>query len=102
MDLPVRMTILSRNDCPLCEVAYQIALHLQSELQVEVHKLSIDSDKVLMERYGALVPVVLLDGVELFAGAVTEGELRHAIKKARWRKPISRILSHLGFAPKRG
>src|SRR5512146_2729728 len=31
-----------------------------------------------------------------------EGDLRRAIKKARWRRPISRILSRLGYAPKRG
>ena len=102
MNIPVRMTILSRHDCHLCEVVYRIALHLQSELHIEIHKVPIESDKILMERYGALVPVVLLDEVEHFSGTVTEGELRRAIKKARWRRPISRILSRLGFAPKRG
>ena len=81
MSIPVRVTILSRNDCHLCEVVYQIARRLQSELHVEVQTVSIDNDKVLMERYGARIPVVLLDGVEHFVGAVTEGELRHAIKK---------------------
>jgi len=51
----------------------------------------------------ALKPrIVLLDEVEHFVGKVTEGELRRAIKKARWRRPISRILSRLGFAPTRG
>ena len=76
--------------------------HLQSELHIETSKVSIEGDRVLMERYGTRVPVVLLDEVEHFAGKVTEGELRRAIKKARWRRPISRILSRLGYAPKRG
>ena len=102
MSIPVRVTILSRDNCHLCGVMYRIALHLQSELPIEIHKVSIEGDRVLMERYGARVPVVLLDEVEHFAGEVTEGELRRAIKKARWRRPISRILSRLGFAPKRG
>jgi Glutaredoxin-like domain (DUF836) len=102
MSTPVRMTILSRDNCHLCRVIYRIALHLQSEASIEIQKVSIESDMTLMERYGTRVPVVLLDGVEHFAGAVTEGELRRAIKKARWRRPISRILSRLGFAPSRG
>jgi len=62
----------------------------------------IEGDSVLMERYGTRVPVVLLDEVEHFAGNVTEGELRRAIKKARWRRPISRILFRLGYAPRQG
>ena len=100
MGMPIRVTILSREDCHLCDVVYRIATQLQSELHIETRKVPIESDKVLMERYGTRVPVVLLDEVEHLAGNVTEGELRRAIKKARWRKPISRILSRLGYAPK--
>jgi hypothetical protein len=102
MKMPVRITILSRENCHLCEAVHRIALHLQSELHIETNKVSIEGDRVLMERYGARVPVILLDEVEQFEGNVTEGELRRAIKKARWRRPISRILSRLGYAPKRG
>jgi hypothetical protein len=102
MRMPVRVTILSRENCHLCEVVHRIAQHLQSELHIETNKVSIEGDRVLMERYGAKVPVILLDEVEQFEGKVTEGELRRAIKKARWRRPISRILSRLGYAPKRG
>ena len=102
MSVPIRVTILSREDCHLCDVVYRIAIHLQSELHIETSKVSIESDKVLIERYGTMVPVILLDEVEHFAGKVTEGELRRAIKKARWRRPISRILSRLGYVPKRG
>jgi hypothetical protein len=102
MSIPVRVTILSREDCHLCDVVYRIAIHLQSELHIETSKVYVEGDRILTERYGAKVPVVLLDEVELFTGKVTEGELRRAIKRARWRRPISRILSRLGFAPKRG
>ena len=102
MSLPIRVTILTREDCHLCDVVYQMATHLQSELHIETNKVSVEGDRVLMGRYGARVPVILLDEVEQFEGNVTEGALRRAIKKARWRRPISRILSRLGYAPKRG
>ena len=101
MSKPIRVTILSREDCHLCDVVYRIATHLQSELHIDTSKVPIEGNKVLMERYGARVPVIFFDEVEHFAGNVTEEELRRAIKKARWRKPISRILSRLGYAPKR-
>jgi hypothetical protein len=99
MSMPIRVTILSREDCHLCDVVYRMAIHLQSELHIEASKVSIDGDRVLMERYGTRIPIVLIDEVEHFSGNVTDGELRRAIKKARWRKPISRILSRLGYAP---
>jgi glutaredoxin len=102
MGMPIRVTILSRENCHLCDVVYRIATHLQSELHIETSKVPIENDQFLMKRYGTRVPVILLDEVEHFAGNVTEGELRRAIKKARWRRSISRILSRLGYAPKRG
>ena len=100
MSNPIRVIILSRKDCHLCDVVYRMAVRLQLELHIDTKKVSIEGDTVLMERHGARVPVVLLDDIEHFSGNVTEGELRRAIKKARWRRPISRILSCLGYAPK--
>lgn len=100
MSNPLRVIVLSRKDCHLCDVVYRMAVRLQLELHIDTKKVSIEGDTDLMERHGARVPVVLLDGIEHFLGNVTEGELRRAIKKARWRRPISRILSCLGYAPK--
>jgi Glutaredoxin-like domain (DUF836) len=102
MSIPIRVTVLSREHCHLCDTVYRMATQLQSELHIEASKVSIEGDSLLTERYGTRIPVVLLDGVEQFAGNVTEGDLRRAIKKARWRRPISRILSCLGCAPRRG
>ena len=81
MSMPIRVTILSREDCHLCNVVYRIAAHLQSELHIEMNIVDVDSDSSLTERYGTRVPVVLLDEIEHFAGSVTEEELRRAIKK---------------------
>ena len=81
MSMPIRVTILSRKDCHLCDVVYRIATHLQSELHIEMNIVDVDSDSSLTERYGTRVPVVLLDEIEHFAGSVTEEELRRAIKK---------------------
>jgi glutaredoxin len=78
---PVRLTLLSREDCHLCEVAHRIALHLQSELPIEVRIVDVDGDDVLRKRYGTRVPVVLLNDIEQCSGHMTEEELRRAIKK---------------------
>ncbi|MCG3777872.1 MAG: hypothetical protein JW388_0568 [Nitrospira sp.] len=102
MSLPVHITILTRDECHLCDVIYQMATHLQSEMNITTSKVRIEGDPALAERYGSKVPVVLLDEIEYCSEKMTERELRRAIKKARWRRPISRILSRLGYDPTRG
>ena len=44
MRMPIRVTILSRENCHLCDVVYRIAIHLQSELHIETSKMPIEGD----------------------------------------------------------
>ena len=73
-----------------------------SALLLDCSTIDVDSDEHLRRQYGDRVPVVLLDDREILCGKVTGGELREAIKKARWRNPISRILSRVKLALTRG
>lgn len=91
----IEVTILSRHDCHLCDVVLRIAQQVQTEVPFTLTRMNIDEQADLAARYGDLVPVVLIDQVETFVGKVTEGDFRRAVKKARWRQPISRILSRL-------
>ena len=63
-------------------------------------EMDVDSDPNLVVQYGDRVPVVL-NGREAISAKVT-GEPQEAIKKARWRNPISRILSRVKLALTRG
>ena len=94
----LRVTIMSRQDCHLCRVVARVAEHVQQDLSFHLSVVDVDSDHGLRERYGERVPVVLLNDQETFSGKVTGGELRDAIKKARWRNPISRILFRMKLA----
>jgi len=98
----LRVIIYSRAGCHLCEVTEKMARRLQEERPFALDSVNVDGDTSLLERYGSRVPVVVIDGVEQFAGRATEGELRRAIKRARWREPISRILSRLRQGLRRG
>lgn len=98
----LEITILSRPDCHLCEVVLKIARRLQEEAPFSLTKVDITDDEDLARRYGTRIPVVLIDQVEACASKITEGDLRRALKKARWRRPISRILSRFGLTPTRG
>lgn len=98
----VDVTILSRHHCHLCDVVLRIAQHVQAEIPFTLTRMNIDDNADLAARYGTRVPVVLIDQVEAFSGKVTEGDLRRAVKRARWRQPISRILSRLRSTLRRG
>ncbi len=98
----IEVTILSRHDCHLCDVVLRIAQQVRTEIPFTLTRMNIDDNADLVARYGERVPVVLIDQVEAFAGKVTEGDFRRAVKRARWRQPISRILSRLSQKLKRG
>ncbi len=100
----IQVTILSRQDCHLCEVVAKMARRLQNDLPFHLSLMHIDEDADLSAHYGSRIPVVLIDQVERLSGRVLERDLRRAIKRARWRRPISRILSRLGLgtSPRRG
>ena len=98
----LRVTIISRHDCYLCHVVHRVAEQVRQELAFDLVEMDVDSDPRLVTQYGDRVPVILLDGREAISGKVTGGQLRKTIKKARWRNPISRILSRVKLALTRG
>lgn len=98
----MEVTIFSRKNCHLCHVAMRIARHVQADIPFTLHSVDITHDAALLALYGDRIPVVLINQQEQFAGKISERDLRAALKKTRWSKSISRILSRLGFHPNRG
>lgn len=99
---PLGVTIVSRHNCHLCRVVYRVAAQVQQDLSFDLVTVDVDSDQSFLTRYNDRVPVVLIDGREALSGRMTGRELREAIKKARWRSPVSRILSRVKLALTRG
>jgi glutaredoxin len=91
----MHVKILGKPGCHLCHVAVKIARHLEAELRITVEYVDIAQDDALLETYGSRIPVLLIEDVESAWGRLTEGEMRRAIRRARWRRPISRILSRV-------
>ncbi len=98
----MEVTIFSKHNCHLCHVALRIARHVQADTPFALRSVDITDDTALLTLYGHRIPVVLIDQQERLAGKITEQELRAALKKTRWSKSISRILSRLEFDPNRG
>jgi hypothetical protein len=76
-----RLTFFTRRDCPLCDAAWFVVRKVATHTDVLVEKVDIDAPG--MEKWAALygqdIPVLHLDGSEIFRHHVPERELRRLL-----------------------
>lgn len=82
----VRVTIYSRRNCHLCEIAKQRVENVRRDLAFEVEEVDISTDPGLTATYGERIPVVAVDGDEVCVYRVSEGLLRRRVREAGQRK----------------
>jgi glutaredoxin len=61
-----QLTIYQRDGCHLCEIANAQLERLQSEYQFELEQVDIESNDELHRLYLERIPVIALDGEELY------------------------------------
>jgi len=57
----IEVSIYSRSNCHLCEVALGVLKEMSDELDFQITKILIDGNSELEERYGEQVPVILIN-----------------------------------------
>jgi len=57
----IEVSIYSRSNCHLCEVALGVLEEMSDELDFQITKILIDGNSELEERYGEQVPVILIN-----------------------------------------
>jgi glutaredoxin len=77
------ITVYSRPGCHLCADAMTALRELQDELGFALHEHDIDGDETLQRAYFERIPVVALDGEELFDYFVDEKALRERLESRR-------------------
>lgn len=76
---PARIQLLGRDGCHLCDDARDVVAQVAAEAGVAFVEIDVDTRPALRERYGDLVPVVLVDGVERGHWYVDAETLRAAL-----------------------
>ena len=61
---PVRLRLLTRSGCHLCEIAAETLARVAGEAGLRTDSVDVDADPDLQAEYGDRVPVILLDGRE--------------------------------------
>ena len=73
------VTLYGRPGCHLCDEAREVLLRVRAETPFELHEVDIERDDELFKRYLERIPVVSLNGEELFDFEVDEAALRRRL-----------------------
>lgn len=76
-----RVTVYTRAGCGLCREAEAVVADVAAA-DADVELVDIDADPALIGRYTVRVPVVAVDGSELFEYVVDPAGLRAAVRAA--------------------
>ena len=71
--------LYGREGCHLCEEARAALLRVRAERPFVLEEIDIERDDALLRRYLERIPVVSLDGEELFDYFVDEKELQRRL-----------------------
>jgi hypothetical protein len=75
--------VYSKPDCHLCADAMSRLRELESELRFTLQERDITTDDALLRAYFERIPVVTLDGEELFDYFIDERVLRERLESRR-------------------
>jgi len=75
----VNVVLYTRPGCHLCDDALAVLERVRAELPFALEARDIERDDDLLRRYLERIPVVELDGEELFEFFIDEGELRRRL-----------------------
>ena len=77
-----RVILYGRVGCHLCDQARRMLERVAGETGQAFTEVDVDTDPDLVERYGELVPVVTVDGVQQGYWQIDAGRVRRALAGA--------------------
>ncbi|GAA1653876.1 glutaredoxin family protein [Georgenia ruanii] len=78
---PTRVVLYGRDGCHLCDQARTMLERVRAETGEGFAEVDIDADPDLRERYGELVPVVTVDGVQQGYWRIEAARVRAALAR---------------------
>ena len=75
------VTLYGKPGCHLCDEARAAVQEVRAEREFDVEEVDVSVDAALNRRYGERIPVVILDGEELFEYFVDPVVLRERLDR---------------------
>ena len=78
-----RVVLYGKPGCHLCDEAREVVASVRARQPFELEEVDVSTDPELHRRYGERIPVLALDGDELFEFHVDAGELARRLQSDR-------------------
>ncbi len=85
--MTAEIVLYGRPGCCLCDDARAVLEHAQQRLHFTLRERDIEQDDRLLAAYLERIPVVTIDGAEVFEFFVDEERLEEALMSGRQREP---------------
>ena len=79
----IEVVLYGRPECCLCDDAREVLERVRAQIPFELRERDIESDERLLRAYLERIPVVTLDGKEVFELSVDEAVLRDSLARVR-------------------
>ncbi len=73
------VVIYSKSGCCLCDKAKAILLKVQTEIPFTLQEIDISQNQALFEKYQYVIPVVAINGEDLFVSKISDFRFRKAL-----------------------
>jgi glutaredoxin len=78
---PFQITIFTKDECSLCDHVKERVETVAKDVPIELQMFDITTDPNIYDKYKWTIPVVHIDGDEVFISKMTEQELRDELAK---------------------
>lgn len=82
----IKLQLYTKADCPLCEEAKASLELLESQFPIQVEEIDITANLRLFTKYKELIPVLELEGKQLFVHRIDVKALGRKLMLRRWRR----------------
>ena len=82
----IKLQLYTKADCPLCDEAKKSLESLAARFPIQIEEIDITANLGLFTKYKELIPVLELDGKQLFVHRIHVKALKRKLRWKQWRR----------------
>lgn len=82
----IKLQLYTKTDCPLCDEAKKSLESLAAQFPIQIEEIDITVNLGLFIKYKELIPVLELQGEQLFVHRIKVKTLKRKLMWERWRR----------------
>ena len=86
--LPTKLRLFTKPDCPLCDKAKVALEKIAMKSSIEVEEINITTNMGLFTKYKNIIPVLEMDGKQLFVHQINTSALKRKLAWRRFRQSV--------------